>query len=556
MFILASKNDEKDTDNSKRHSNIFHKHAISSEVPIASDTGLKILQMGGNAVDAAIATCICVGIVNSFSSGLGGGGFMLIKKMGDENSSTMIDFREKAPGKLDVTKLSQDTILSKVGGLAVGIPGEIKGLYHAHSKYGHLKWKEIISECIEVANHFEVTEELHKRLKKFETLVRDDEGLSEVYIKDGEVVGAGEFIGRHNLARTLEVLAEDPGEFYSGKIANCLIRSINNKGGSVSSDDFEGYEIKEHDTVKGRYGDFSVYTTGLPSSGILVLLALNILDKFDLKELIKNESEHTHLHVLVEIFKFVMAKRGNLGDPEFNKNIQEILDELSSDNLASAIYKKINFDTTLPIENYEVEDYNKIDAGTTHINVVDKDGLVVSLTSTINLEFGAKFMDPVTGIILNNQIDDFYIPNVPNSYNINQTIRNIVSPNKVPLSSAAPIILENERELLVLGAAGGIRIPTSIIEVIFFMSLGYSLKDSINQPRMHHQLDPDVVYIEEKESPEVVESLKSRNHNVQKSKTNTAFTSVQGILVQLKDDGEKYIDAVSDYRKNGKSAGE
>ncbi|EOB15336.1 Gamma-glutamyltranspeptidase 1, partial [Nosema bombycis CQ1] len=520
MFILASKNNEKDTDNSKRYSNIFHKHAISSEVPIASDTGLKILQMGGNAVDAAIATCICVGIVNSFSSGLGGGGFMLIKKMGDENSSTMIDFREKAPGKLDVAKLSQDTILSKVGGLAVGIPGEIKGLYHAHSKYGHLKWKEIISECIEVANHFEVTEELHKRLKKFETLVRDDEGLSEVYIKDGEVVGAGEFIGRHNLAKTLEVLAEDPGEFYSGKIANCLIRSINNKGGSVSSEDFEGYEIKEHDTVKGRYGDFSVYTTGLPSSGILVLLAFNILDKFDLKELIKNESEHTHLHVLVEIFKFVMAKRGSLGDPEFNKNIQEILDELLSDNLASAIYKKINFDTTLPIENYEVEDYNKIDAGTTHINVVDKDGLVVSLTSTINLEFGAKFMDPVTGIILNNQIDD--------------------------------IIFQMFR----IRAAGGIRIPTSIIEVIFFMSLGYSLKDSINQPRMHHQLDPDVVYIEEKESPEVVESLKLRNHNVQKSKTNTAFTSVQGILVQFKDDGEKYIDAVSDYRKNGKSAGE
>ncbi|KAF9762126.1 Glutathione hydrolase proenzyme 2 [Nosema granulosis] len=564
MFVMGheqDKNKDKDltiTGESGQEEKTYRKHAVSSEVPIASDVGLKILKMGGNAVDAAIATCIVVGVVNSFSSGLGGGGFMLIKKIGNKQSATMIDFRETAPSNLSVDLLSRDSILSKEGGLAVGIPGEIKGLSYAHKKFGKLPWNVIIRECINVANGFTVTHELQKRLEKFESHVKKDRGMSEIYTINGKLVKKGDFIGRPNLSKTLEVLAENPEDFYSGKIAEFLVQAINENGGNITIEDFKNYKVKEGQVLKGKYKNYDVYTTGLPSSGVLVLLALNILDKFSLNDLSKNEqfNDYTHVHLLVEIFKFIMAKRGRLGDPVFNKDFRSTIDFLLSDTLASDIYKTINLNSTLPKNDYKADLFNKPDSGTTHVNVVDKDGLVVSLTSTINLEFGAKFMDYNTGIILNNEIDDFYIPNVENSYNLNQTFRNIVSPNKAPLSSAAPIILENKNETLALGAAGGIRIPTSIIEVIFYMSLNNSLRQSINKPRMHHQMDPDILYIEQNERPEIIEFLRRKNHKIEVSKTNTVFTSVQGIIQRSLKDGSKLIDAVSDYRKNGSPAGE
>lgn len=536
----------------------YHKHAVSSEVPIASQTGLRILQKGGNAVDAAIATCLCVGVVNSFSSGLGGGGFMLIKKIGNEQSTAMIDFRETAPSNLSVDVLSKDDMLAKKGGLAVGVPGEPAGLYYTHKKYGRLAWKTIIDECIHVCDNFQVTKELHKRLRKFETQIKDDVGLSQIYTKNGLLVKAGDFISRSNLSKTLKVYSENPEEFYSGKIADFLIESIKEKGGCVTKEDFLNYKVKEGNVLKGHFKDYNVYTTGLPSSGVLVLLALNILDKFNLNDLAKNAGSHdyTHIHVLVEVFKFIMAKRGRLGDPIFNRDYKEIIEFLLSDDLATEIFNKINLNNTLPFDEYRVEDYNKPDSGTTHINVVDKDGLVVSLTSSINLEFGAKFMDPVTGIILNNQIDDFYIPNVENAYNLNQTFRNILSPNKAPLSSATPIILESKNKTVALGAAGGSRIPTSIIEVLFYLSLDNTLKQAIDKPRMHHQLLPDVLYIENNERREIIEFLKRKKHKVEVSLTNTAFTSVQGIIQTKLPNGDKQIDAVSDFRKGGSPAGE
>lgn len=535
----------------------FREYAVSSESPKASEIGAKILKRGGNSVDAAIGTCLAVGIINAFSSGLGGGGFVLIKQKGSADKAYMLDFREKSSENFRLEDYLSNKLKSSVGGLAVGIPSELRGLKKMHEDFGSLPWKSLFTECIELCKGFEVTEELEKRFIKFEKEILADEGLSSIYSKNGILLKKSDTIIRENYMNTLIKISEDPDDFYLGDISKKLINIINSKGGNVTANDFKTVEPIKREVIMDTYKGSNVYTTSLPSSGVLVIEALKLLEKYDLIKIYKQNlksGNYEHIHILVEILKFVMARRGELGDPKFIKNYESVVSELLSDKNILNIYNKLNKEKTLNTEHYKPNKYNVTDHGTTHVNVIDSKGLVVSLTSTINLEWGAKFMDTETGIILNNQIDDFYFPKMIDLEEDYKKIPNLGAPNKIPLSSAAPLIIEKDNEILVLGAAGGIRIPTSLIEVIFWLTLGSTLKESISKPRLHHQMDPNILYVEFTEEKDVIKYLKSVGHEVETSKTNSIFTSVQGILAKYDNNSTKLF-AVSDERKGGRPDG-
>ncbi|KAG0442643.1 Glutathione hydrolase proenzyme 1 [Dictyocoela muelleri] len=544
----------------------FKHGAVSTESPICSKMGIEILKEGGNAVDTAITCAICVGIVNSFSSGIGGGGFMVIKginkidnekpengnKGDDKEDTEIIDFRETAPEKIRV-KDFKSSINSQKGGLSVGVPGEIKGFYYAHKKYGKLPWKKLYEKNIFLAKNFRVTDQLYQRLKKLQKYVLADPGLSEIYSKNGEIVKEGDTISRENLSKTLKIISENPMDFYEGEIADKIIKSVNEHGGKFKKEDLLNYKPKNRKVIEGTYKNFKVITAGLPSGGLFVVQALNILENFNLnglKEIGERTNTFPHYHLLVETFKFIAAKRGLYGDPDFIN--EDFIDEIVSKENAKLIAQKIDFNRTLPVNKYEPVDFQE-DHGTTHLNVIDKNNMIVLITSSVNLEFGGKFMDTETGIIFNDVIDDFYIPNVKNAYGLEKMSANKIEPLKRPFSSASPIILMNDDEILALGAAGGTRIPTSVVGVIFHLVLGKTLNEAIMEPRIHHQLLPNFVFIENTIDPEIRRYLEELGHKVKVSKRNTVFTSVQGLHVKLK--GTRKIQVFSDVRKGGLSDG-
>jgi gamma-glutamyltranspeptidase / glutathione hydrolase / leukotriene-C4 hydrolase len=536
---------------------VYLNAAVSTEVPLCSRMGTKKLLQGGNAMDAAIASAICVGIINSFSSGIGGGGFILVRKPGSEEVLDMIDFRETAPRDILKADIRAQGHESRVGGLAVGVPGEIRGLHEAHRKYGRLPWKELFKENIAMAKGFKATNQLVRRLNKYRDLVLQDPGLRNIYTRNNELIREGDIVRRTNYAEALERIAEDPECFYEGELAKDVVRAIASRGGVIGGSDLRDYESKHRRVLESTYYDYKVYTTSLPTSGLFVIEALNVLENFDVRAMAARglkSGEYKHLHLMIEIFKFTLARRGELGDPDFLKDYERIVSEITSKETANRIADKIRPDRVLSKEEYGMRDGVGSDYGTTHINVIDRDEMVVLLTSTINLEFGAKFMDPKTGIIFNNQLSDFFSnmadvrsprPNAPNS----------MEPGKRPLSSASPVLLVRDDEILALGAAGGMRIPTSIIGVLLYLSIGTSLGDAIAATRIHNQLDPETTYVEHDIEKGVLGYLLKLGHNVEKSVQNSVFTSVQGILLKKDAIGRKSIHAVSDPRKGGEPYG-
>ncbi|AFM98344.1 putative gamma-glutamyltransferase [Encephalitozoon hellem ATCC 50504] len=532
---------------------VYSNGACTTEVPLCSRLGVKKLMEGGNAMDAAIASTICIGIINSFSSGIGGGGFMLIKGPGAKGVLDMIDFRETAPRSLSASDLNVMAGESPKG-LKVGIPGEILGLYEAHKKYGKLPWRELFQENIVIARGFSASSQLVKKINKLRDYILSDPGLREIYTRNGVLLREGDTVVRENYAKTLEIIMKRPESFYTGSLADLIVKAVRKNGGLIDKRDLEEYKVMHRNVVEGKYRDYKVYTTNLPTSGPLVLRALNILERYDLKKLkadsLRNRS-FNHIHLLIEVLKFAMARRGELGDPAFLPRWEEIVREIVSKKSAEEAYRKINLGKVLDIKEYGMKTAGIEDHGTTHINVIDKDNMAVLITSSVNLEFGAKFMDPETGIVFNDTIDDFYIPYTKYTH---EKHPNGVEGGKRSFSSISPILLLKEDEILALGAAGGIRIPTSVISTIFHLETGESLRDAIMETRIHNHLSPNTTFVEYNILKDLERYLTGAGHKIEKSLQNTIFTSVQGILLK-KVGGNRIIHAVSDPRKGGEAFG-
>lgn len=560
---------------------------VASEEGRCSRIGIRVLKANGTATDAAIATALCIGVLNSFASGIGGGGFMIVKPAPCRHHSSSnhhctsypqtpvsIDFRETVPdGEYYSNQFIRDPSKALTGGLAIAIPGELAGFHEAYKRFGGgITWNAIFQPAIQLASNFSVGHQLARRLAnpKIRRWIDSKKEWSDIFFQSNrEPSRFGDWIQRTAYARTLEIISrEGIDPFYNGSIADQLIETINHHGGKVNRRDFENYRAILNPAINTTYHQYNIWTTGAPSSGPMLLHAINILERYALHHQPRSElSEHR----FVEALKYAFSARTELGDPKF-------LNQTQLDRIELIRSKRYGHQTSLEIDDSKTYGYHHYkpkydiveDHGTTHLSVVDRFGSVVSLTSTVNLDFGSQVLDPVTGIILNDENDDFSIKGKSNYFDLFSSPLNYPQTGKRPISSMSPIIVDRlvpKPELgnlnpldyhdqyqffATLGASGGSRIFSSIIGTLLKLLWGYDLSHAIEDPRLHHQLLPNQIYVESSYRSDFLDSLRAKGHNISFIDIYYGKAAVHGIHRRALEEGEEEVYfGASDSRKNG-----
>ncbi|KAK0485936.1 gamma-glutamyltranspeptidase [Armillaria novae-zelandiae] len=525
--------------------------AVASENKRCSDIGVDVLKEGGNAVDAVISATFCIGVVNMFSSGIGGGGFMTVRIPPKDTKSSSevfnIDFREMAPALSNSTMFPPGSNASRFGGLSVAVPGEVRGLEEAHKRWGTLPWKRLVQPSVDLAAGWQVDKELGRRIPWFADLMLGNPDWRGIFAPNGVFLKEGEIIRRTNYSRTLATIATEGADaFYEGPIADALVQKVAATGGVLSLADLESYKVKVTQALQGSYRGRKVYTTHAPTSGPVLLHMLNLIEKYDLE---KRNGVNTHR--LVEAMKFGFAARTRICDPDFQNNT-EVIKSISTKAFANVIFPNITDGHTHPPDYYNPEYDVLTDHGTSHTSILDKNGMAVSLTSTVNLVFGSEVLDPVTGVILNDEMDDFSVPGTPNGFGLWPSPYNYPEPGKRPLSSTTPTIIENADGsfYLSIGASGGSRIFPAVFQVLLNLDWGMNLSEAIEFGRLHDQLYPLYLDADNVYPSDLLDDLRRRGHNVTVADVNRVAAVVQGVMIK---DG--IIFAASDSRKNGIAAG-
>ena len=472
--------------------------AIASAYPLASDAGKEILAKGGNAFDAAVAVAAALAVVEPSSSGLGGGGFFLIRRASD-NLESMIDLREMAPGAA-----SRDMYLDKDGNpvpglsrdsaLAAGIPGEPAGLAYLAKKYGKLPLSVSLAPAIKLARDgFPLYTRLRggMQFKKAAFLKTPD--ATRVYLVNGEVPEIGAIIKQPDLAASLELLAAKGADgFYKGAFAKKLVEGVRSLGGNWTEADLANYKVVERPPVVGHYRGARIVSGSPPTSGGVALIdALNILDGFDLAKVDKV----TRTHLVVEAMRRVHRDRAvYLGDPDF---VDVPVARLINEYYAAGQRASIRMDKATPSAMLPGVDAPSPGPSTTHFSVIDAKGNMIAATITLNFFFGSGLMVPGTGILLNNQMDDFSVkPGVPNGFQLIGADANAIAPKKRPLSSSTPTFVEGPNGVMILGSPGGSYIPGMVILGTLNFMDGKNAQEIVAAPRYHHQFSPDVLQFE------------------------------------------------------------
>lgn len=529
--------------------------AVATDVEQCSQLAGQVMsELGGNAADASVTAGLCLGLINSFSSGIGGGAFIVSSMhfANGTNHMVSIDAREQAPEKAHVDMYNTDKERLKYGGLAVGVPGELKGLYHLFKTHGsgHVTWSQLIVPVAEIAEQgWEASYVLEKMLASGESyfreayrewrfLVRNFEDveacekrhLLEYCVKKVELVREGDVIKRPNFGRTLRQIAQNGSDaiFYDpeGPIVGSLIKTIESQGGIVKERDFAAYQLKVGVPLRAKLLDkyelATIHTGG--SSGPALVGGVNILNQFfekkhnrDVDFAVGGDLSEIQSQRLVEIMKWMAAGRTKLGDNEDRACMEEIL----SDDWASNAFDHISDNRTELYDAYNPSFEPSEDAGTCHFSIVDQHGNAVSMTTSVNLVFGSRVHDVTTGIILNDQMDDFLIPNTRNSFDLAPSKYNFIAPGKRPLSSMVPTIVfknsgDSQYPDFVIGAAGGSRILTSVFQSIvrrYFYQM--PLLETIAYPRLHHQLIPETLYVENRTGLAFLEQLRQKGHFIE-----------------------------------------
>jgi len=518
---------------------------VATEHPRATEIGLAILQQGGNAVDAAIAISYAGCVLNASSCGIGGGGFMLVRTA--EGDVHALDYRERAPeaAHRDLYRRGDEILRaqSRNGGLAVGVPGEIAGLEAARERFARLPRATLMAPAIALARDgFPIGWHLGKAIVRNKESIRASTGLAALLLDaEGTPRAEGSLLKRPALARTLERVARDGSAgFYRGAVADELARAVKAAGGILTTDDLAAYRPEWRTPLQATYRGFEIFTMPPPSSGGVLLEVLHILAGDDLAAM--GHLSPGYLHLLAEAMKHGFADRARwYGDPAFT-NVP--IDRLTSPAYGRTLRDRIKPDAIAP-----AGQYGMIDAGTAHYSVMDGDGMVVGCTTTINTAFGAMLVGGDTGVILNNEMDDFSIaPGVPNSFGLVGGEANAVQGGKRPLSSMTPVIaLGPEDQRIVAGGSGGPLIISGVLQTLLGMiDFGLAPEPAIHAPRIHDQWAPPVLGIEEGVDRTLTEALRDRGHTVR--------TLPFSAAVQVVARRNARFQAAADARKGGRGA--
>ncbi|MFT2214472.1 gamma-glutamyltransferase [Rhizobium giardinii] len=522
---------------------------------LASDVGIEVLKKGGNAVDAAVAVGYALAVVYPTAGNIGGGGFMTIRLK--DGKTTFLDFRERAPLAATKTMYLDDKGEIVKGAstdsyLAVGVPGSVMGLETARERYGTLPRAALLAPAIRFAKDGFVLEQgdvasLANGAKK----LSKDKAAAAIFLKpDGKTLAIGDKLVQSDLAASLTSISEKgPDAFYKGAIADDIVNASAAAGGILAKADFEHYAVRELKPVTCNYRGYEIVSSPPPSSGgVIICEILNVLEGYPLSYLGYGSAET--VHAMVEAMRHAYVDRNSaLGDPDFVANpVEKLIDKA----YAKEIRGKINPFKAGVSKELMPKGMGE-SAETTHYSIIDNDGNAVAVTYTLNGSFGTGVVAPGTGILLNNEMDDFTSkPGSPNLYGLVQGEANAIEPKKRPLSSMSPTIISRDgKAFMIIGSPGGARIITITLEAIInVIDHGMSIQEAIDAPRIHHQWLPDKVYMEPYSlSADTLKRLTEMGHNVHIDASWPIWGQAAGILVGGKNLAE--IEAGGGARYNG-----
>ena len=491
---------------------------VASVHPTATEAGLDAMKNGGNAIDAAVAVALTLGVVDGDNSGIGGGCFMLIRRA--NGKFVAIDGREMAPGAatrdMFLRDGAGDTKLSQTGALASGVPGALAAYEYAVKHYGKKQMRELLLPAADIAEKgFVVSKSYANRLKGVAEDMARFESSRAVFFKGNEPTPAGDVLRQPDLANTYRHIASDGSRwFYRGPFAQAAESWMKANGGIMTARDFRNYKVRSREPLVTSYRRYTVVGFPPPSSGgVHVAQILNILENFDLRGM----DEVTRTHVIAEAMKLAFADRAYwLGDPAFAKVPRGLVDKSYARELAG----KINLKHAIPVSGHGNPPKAQSDVfkkHTTHFSVADAEGNWVACTATVNTGFGSKVVIPGTGVVMNDEMDDFSIqPGVKNFFGLVGAEANAVAPGKRPLSSMSPtIVLKDGKPIIAIGAAGGPRIISAVtLGLIRMLDLQRTPAEALAGPRIHQQWSPDELMVEATMPAEMKQELASRGHKV------------------------------------------
>jgi len=513
---------------------------VVSAQHLASDVGVQVLKNGGNAVDAAVAVGYALAVVYPTAGNLGGGGFMTIRFK--DGKTTFLDFRERAP-----LAAKKDMYLDEAGNpiegastdsyLAVGVPGSVAGFELAREKYGSKSREELIAPAITLARDgFELKPGDIASLAEGNERLAQDPAAAKIFLPNQRPLQVGERLIQKDLANSLQAIASGGTQaFYQGKIADLIVQASRANGGILSKKDFTDYKVRELKPVECSYRGYQIVSSPPPSSGGLVICEiLNVLEGYPLAQMGYGSAEATRL--MVEAMRHAFVDRNSaLGDPDFVKNP---VDKLISKDYAAEIRTRIKPNRATESATLTPPNFSESNE-TTHYSIIDKEGNAVAVTYTLNGSFGTAKVAEGTGILLNNEMDDFTVKvGVPNLYGLIQGEANAIEPRKTPLSSMSPTVVSKDgKPFMVIGSPGGSRIITITLEAIInVIDHGMNIQEAIDAPRVHHQWLPDVVHVEPRAlSPDTTMILSSMGYQVSGDSDWPIWGEAAGILVGGKD---------------------
>lgn len=536
----------------KRHSDFFSESEnlmIASDSPEATAAGIEVGKLGGNVVDVTIATSFAISVTRPHSTGLGGGGFLVLY-LKDFPEPIAFDFRERAPGassrNMYQRKPKEDSLF---GYRAVGVPGNVAGLVQIHKRYGKLPLKAVVAPAIRLAEKgFPVYPDLRSAIQK-SAKDMDDE-MKGIFLVNGNAPEVGALLVQKDLAKSLNLIAESGDrEFYGGKIALSLVTAMRLNGGLISSQDLKEFKVLEKRTLKSTYRDYTIFTMPPPSSGVHLLTMLSMAETKPLREIYEKDATE-YYHFIAEVMRRGYADRAILGgDPLFTKiPVERLLSKKYAEQKISDFDRQSASDSSSYLKDLNL---NAESPQTTHISVMDKEGNAVSTTQSVNFRFGASVVIPGYGIVLNDTMDDFSrAPGEPNVYGLIGAEANSILPKKTPLSSMSPtLVFRGKETFLATGAPGGSYIVNAVLQsLIYNLDFKLTLYESVARGRIHHQFFPDAVFIEKPVNERnVFDGLSAKKHDLRIAPNFAKLFSVK------RENGKLY--GASDPRGEGATGG-